>query len=432
MLKGQNGTGVSGRIRTFAALGLAVLAVALVAVPAGAGGIVEVDGVTHVKNAATPSQGVETYELRELWRAGGEDDETFFGLITQVLTDDEGNIYLLDTQLSEVQVYSPDGEFLTTLSREGEGPGETNRPTDMLFMPDGTIGLVQSFPGKVIRIDKEGNPAGVITIGNPDPTQGGIVVLIDTQQRGGNMVAAGMLITVNQAEATRTDNWILASFNEDGSEVARYHEIVNEWDGKKGISIVERDQYFVHFRRWALDGEGKVYAAPSRNRYAVHVWNPDGSLNRVIEREYDPWKRNAEDTKLINALMDAGARQFPGEVDTEIEDTEPDIANVRVADDGSVWVLTSRGTHDQPEGVMSTYDVFDSEGHFIKQVQMACEGDGMKDGMIFSGDDRVIVVIGLMDAVLALQGGSSPDLEEGEEPPPMEVICYAVPQLAAK
>jgi hypothetical protein len=432
MLKGQNGTGVSGRIQTYAKLGLAVLAVTLVAVPAGAGEIVEVDGVPHVKNPATPGQGIETLELRELWRAGGEDDETFFGIITQVLTDDEGNIYLLDTQLSEVQVYSPDGEFLKTLSRQGEGPGETNLPVDMLFLADGTIGLVQSFPGKVIKIDKEGSPAGVITIGHADPTQGGFVVLFDTQQSGGNMVAVGMLITANQEEATRTDNWVLASFKEDGSEATRYHERTTEWDFQKDLSIVEKDQYFVHFRRWALDKEGRVYAATNRNGYAVKVWNPDGSLNRVIEREYDPWKRNDDDTKRINAFMDATTRNFPGEIDTKIEDTEPDITSVRVADDGSVWVLTSRGTHDQPEGVMSTYDVFDSEGHFIKQVQMACEGDGVKDGMIFSGDDRVIVVTGFIGAALALQGGSSPDLEEGEEPPPMEVICYAVPQLAAK
>lgn len=423
--------GVFGGLWTRALMGLAVLAVILVAPPAESGEVVEIDGQTHIKNGASPSQGTETLELRELWRAGGEEDDTFFGIITQVLTDEEGNVYLLDTQLSEVQVYSPDGEFLKTLSRQGEGPGETNLPTDMLFTSDGNIGLVQSFPGKVIKIDKEGNPAGVIAIGNPDPTQGGFVALFDTQQRGGNMVAVGMLITANQAERTRTDNWILASFNEDGSEKTRYHEMTRVWDFKKPISIVEKDQYFVHFRRWALDKEGKVYAATNRNGYEVRVWNADGSLNRIIEREYEPWKRNDEDTRRINAFMDASTRNFPGDVDTKIEDTEPDITSIRVADDGTVWVLTSRGTHDQPEGVMMTYDVFDPEGHFIKQVMVQCEGDGVKDGLIFGGDDRVILVTGFIDAALSLQGGSSPDLEEGEEPPPMEVICYAVPQLAS-
>ena len=81
---------------------------------AWAGEKVTKDGVLHIMNGAEPSGGVETLTFKESWRVGGEDSEDFFGLITQVVIGDEGNVYLLDTRLSEIPVYSPDGERITT------------------------------------------------------------------------------------------------------------------------------------------------------------------------------------------------------------------------------------------------------------------------------------------------------------------------------
>ncbi len=52
----------------------------------------------------------EIAELTELWRAGGEDDEIFFGSVAAIRSDPDGNILILDGQLSEVHVYTPDGE----------------------------------------------------------------------------------------------------------------------------------------------------------------------------------------------------------------------------------------------------------------------------------------------------------------------------------
>jgi hypothetical protein len=82
------------------------------------------DGVTHVKNGSTPTGGVQARRMNELWRVGGEDDEEIlFGLTTKVCTDGRGRVYVLDSQLNRVLVFSPDGEFSHTLFREGEGPG---------------------------------------------------------------------------------------------------------------------------------------------------------------------------------------------------------------------------------------------------------------------------------------------------------------------
>ena len=390
-----------------------------------AGEEITIEGVLHVKNSATPSKGTEIIELEELWRAGGDDEEVLFGLITQVISDDDGNVYLLDTQLSEVQVFTTDGEQLETLSRQGEGPGETNSPVDMLFMPDSSIGLVQSFPGKIVKVDLSGDPAGSFTIGGGDPTEGGFMVLIDVKHAADNLVLGGVRITMDQAAGTQTRTNFLASFSDDGQEKVSYLEKANKWDFSN-LQIRETDQYFVHFRHWALGPDGRVYAAAYRNEYAINVYGPDGTLDRVIEREFESRTRDEEEMARVNSIADAQRRQFPMEVKFELCDTEPDISTLRIAPDGALWVFNSQSAREQPEGIMATYDVFDQSGHFVKMVAIACDGDGEKDGLIFAGSDRIILVTGFVDAAMSLQGGASAETEDGEEPKPMEVICYRI------
>ena len=133
-----------------AATALAALALALViALPAGSatwdGSEETRDGVLHVLNPAAPLEAPETIAPEELWRLGGddEDEDVIFGVLTSIATDSEGNVYLLDMQLSQVYVYSSDGEYLNTIGREGEGPGEFRRAGDMFIAPDGNVAVMQ-------------------------------------------------------------------------------------------------------------------------------------------------------------------------------------------------------------------------------------------------------------------------------------------------
>jgi hypothetical protein len=83
--------------------------------------------VEQVKNTE-PAHPPRTVQLEELWRVGGEDGELLFGAIVGTTTDPDGNVYLLDHHLKHVEVISPDGEHLRTLSGEGDGPGEIRNP----------------------------------------------------------------------------------------------------------------------------------------------------------------------------------------------------------------------------------------------------------------------------------------------------------------
>jgi len=408
---------------------MAVVSGLLFCPPVRASEEVIVDGVLHVKNGSTATEGTQTLNLTEQWRIGGDDDDVFFGVVSRVMADDAGNVYLLDSQLSEVQVFSPTGEYLRTLSREGDGPGEVRNPNDMIFMPDGTLGLVQQFPGKIIKVDLEGNPAGEFTPGNLDPTAGGFIALADAKSGGGNLVLGGVNITVDTAAGAQNRHCYVASFADDGTEKVRYQELDYRWEFPD-VVLSEWEMLFV-WRRWVVDQQGRVLIPPAHNQYAINVYNPDGTLDRVIEREFTSFKREADNPSVTQTIMEAIERQVQRQgvpqAKAQIEDSDPDVGSIHLGEDGSIWVLSSRGNRNQPPGIMATYDVFDTDGHFQKEVQVACEGDGVKDGLFFLPNNRVIKVTGFVDAVLAQLGGGDAELEDtAEEPMPMEVVCYAI------
>jgi len=380
-----------------------------------------VDGVLHVRNEEAPHEGITTVQLQELWRIGGEDDEPIFGVLSDVLSDDAGNLYLLDMQLSHVSIYSPDGDFLRTLSREGEGPGEVRRPSVMLFLPDGNLGIVQTFPGKIIRLGLDGVPAGNFSPGRGDPTQGGFSSLRDVQCRNGRLVLCGTSMSMTPGAIQRIH--YLASCREDGTELVRYLEEADTAD-LLNESWVEENQYFVDRGRWALGPEGRVFTAPHRNSYTIHIYSPDGDLERVIERNFTPYRRTTEEKERFsqrNRIVIHGR-----EVPKEISATAPCISRLEVRDDGNLWVLHSRSTLEQPEGIYHTWDVFAPDGEFVRQVAVACPGSPRTDRLVFLDDQRAVLLAGFEDAAIAMAGGVSEEEEDDADVSVAVVMCRVV------
>jgi hypothetical protein len=404
------------------ALLVAVLLFAISSAPAGASPQeVVVDGVPHVRNSDTPRDGVRTVELEELWRVGGDEGEFLFGMIGQVLQDDAGDIYVLDRRLSEVLVFSPEGEYVRTLSREGEGPGETRRPRTAVLLPDDTLGIVQMMPGKIVKVARDGTPAGSLMPGG-NPTAGGFTVLFEARCRGGHLLVSGETMGRGPGDAISRSRY-LAKLDGDGRELVRYAEkdlesmfVDFKWNEEK--------DYFVHLGGFAVAPDGRVYTAPVRDSYVLHVLAADGRLERVIERKFSQRKRSEEEKQLVNETrrMVINGR----EIEKEISDTDPAIASLWVDDRGELWVLNSRSGDDQPQEVMQTYDVFDSRGHFVRQVAVACPGDFREDRLFLLGNGRAVLVRGMLSGMVSFAGARGDESSAAEEAG-IEIVCYRWP-----
>jgi hypothetical protein len=92
------------------------------------------EGVRVVVNPAEPLYGAIKLDLEEELRIGKEGDErTQFYRVRDIHADPQGNIYVDDMSNGRVQVFDPNGAFLRTIGRPGQGPGEFENPTLIRF-----------------------------------------------------------------------------------------------------------------------------------------------------------------------------------------------------------------------------------------------------------------------------------------------------------
>jgi hypothetical protein len=407
-----------------AALVLLVFVLSAAAPCANAGMLEDRDGIPVVVNSQRPGQGRQIWQLRELWRISSEDDdELLIGRVQDALADSDGNIYLLDQQLAQVHVFSPEGRYLHSLSREGNGPGETRNPMALIFAPGGGLGLMQAFPARIVTFDFEGNPLPPINLRSPGASMGTDRMALTVRSRGGVLAYSGRTFSM-QRDGPRPKN-LLMICAPDGEESA---SVIEKESGApmETRKWVEKDEYFVHRGRWNLGPDGRIYAAPERDAYAVHVYGVDGKLERILERDYTPRKRSDEDKEGMGISMSTGEGEI--EIDNVIDDHDPCISGIRISETGEVWVEHSRSNRELPGGVFQLQDIFDRDGHYRHEVLITCgEERGENDELFYVSDDRVILVKGY-DPRISISigpGGGGVDVPE-EERPPLEVVYYAI------
>ena len=66
-------------------------------------------------------------------------EEYLFGWIGSVAVDDDRSVHVLDGQAQHVRVFDSTGEYVETLGRRGEGPGEFSSAEAIAVLPDGRL-----------------------------------------------------------------------------------------------------------------------------------------------------------------------------------------------------------------------------------------------------------------------------------------------------
>ena len=372
------------------------------------------DGTPHLKNPAHPIEQPTTIKLDKLWQVSGDEaDEFFFGVLTQIACDEKGNIYLLDAQLHQVLIFSASGEYFQSIGRQGEGPGEFNRPSDLFMTAGGDVAVMQTQPGKIILLTPEGEPKGNHPM--PEPEDGGMQMFSSGQYAGDRIVVfverfsrrdTGFSITSSLIGVDESGNLKTTYFTqEDTRDFAR----MNFEEKKMRNNAVT----------WSAGNDGRVYMSNDFDAYRIQVRGPDGPVERVIEREYE--HRIRSDKEIERATPRIRIRHGNRSQDPEVKmsKTDRDIVDIYPREDGTLWILSSRGAFDAPDGAIATFDIYDREGKFARQVTLEGDGTYWEDGFHFV-KDQLFVIKGLRSARRAMFGGGDSDDDVDDEP--MSVI----------
>jgi len=407
-----------------------MLLVALIAASPGWAGAerqgqsVDDDGNRIVRS---PELAPETITIapEELWRRGEEDDDIFFGMPIQVLEDADGNVYVLDSQVSEIVVFSPDGEYLRTIGREGEGPGEFRGANDMFIRSDGVVGVVVVFPGKIVQLRLDGTPTEMFPF--PRDKVEGFQLIYKGQAVGDRIVISGSVQSRSRGAQSEQENYLKA-LDYQGNELAHFHSLT-EMTQYGGMEFDEK--IFANFKgQWNAAPDGRVAAALDFDDYRIHVWKPDGSLDYIIERpDYAALDRTAKELERFQKLYDGVTNWNPSST-FKTSKTHRAVVRLQFRPDGSLWVLSGRGVWALDEGTFAAFDVYDRDGRFVRRVVMSGPGDAMNDGMYFS-DRRYYRVTDQFSAFMANFGGGGEAEEGGSEP--LQIIAYDIelPELGA-
>lgn len=230
---------------------------------------------------------------------------------------------------------------------------------------------------------------------------------------------AGQRLT--QSDTGQDRVMYLCRLSETGEELVRYRETTMTLDFNK-LHWVER-KLSPSFFTATVGPDGRVYTPLTWDRYAIEVFHPDGTLDRVIERDFENRKRTEQELRRVHALYDASDRNSPYKSTRDVEPSPQVISDLHVDADGNLWVLHSRSAEDQRSGIMQTYDVFDKEGIYLQETSVACEGNPEFDGLEFLPDGRVLLIKGYVLAGMARSDLGSVPLGEDEESSQIEIIC---------
>ncbi len=112
-----------------------------------------VDGLRVVHNekgglwGKTPKVGLEL--VRKIGDIDTEDENFAFNYPSDVVADKAGNIYILDSANTRIQKFGPDGRYLATIGRKGQGPGEFMLPGDLDIDKDGNLVVSDSAQSRI-------------------------------------------------------------------------------------------------------------------------------------------------------------------------------------------------------------------------------------------------------------------------------------------
>lgn len=330
----------------------------------------------------------EVWELTELWRLTGDDDPLIHGTVA-IERDDAGRLYLLNAYLNHVQIYEPDGRFVQTILREGEGPGEVVHPLDMMRTPGGHLCILQAFPSRLVIVDREGNHVDAVSPqkdrDDVDPfgvclalLQGGPTPLVGVEHRA--------ILGPTTMEAVEVLWSLSADFLYDRKVLEKRvrYELLD-------YDLKETDVFHPLWGQAAVRADGRLFYAPDWNDYHIVAVGADGEAEDVVSVQgYAPLERPGELSGQIRDDLEHSplAEGRPPRA-VHVEANWPAVISLRLDEHGDLWVLSGRGFRDRRQGEIYSYDVFDAGGAFSRKLSLRGPGWNEYPAVHFLGDDLI-------------------------------------------
>lgn len=349
-------------------------------------------GTVVVTNPATPmTPESDPWRLVEELRIGsmmGEGPETL-GRVGGILADEEGRIYVLETQAQEIRVFDAGGLFLHTIGNEGEGPGELKQAAAMGWGPEGELKVVDMGNARISVFSRDGEfltsqpqPGGFQMFPWPGAfeSDGGIITPIPRIVDGEFEPA----LVRYDPRAQPVDTFPMPRF--------RGKENVFELASERGGGIQASVPYAPGLT-WDLDPAGYFWIAPNTEEYRIYKVSFAGDTLLTIYRPHETFPVTQAEidsaTTAMKWFTDQGGRVDP----SKFPDRKPALTRLFVTEDGYLMVRPITGEFGSGwAGPATVLDIFDPGGRYVARLQLPAGMQAGNPQPTFAGDFLYAVV----------------------------------------
>lgn len=296
-----------------------------------------------------------------------EGDENYmFGNHIIFNTDDEGNFYITDWDRKKIQKYSPEGKFLLTIGKQGQGPGEFANLSIARFDSRQRIYVTDIANHRINFFDKKGNFLEQVTI--PDVFEN---LYINSK---GQYISS----RTQPAESEYSFSAYKLEWGIYDSQFKLISEFYSETRDRKppeGRDMTSRAKFvagilsdiaFQPYPCYVVTDNDFVYFG-TRENYLIDVFDPEGEKVRSIRREYDPIKINDKDRDyFIKNIAEDFIRDYPEQLRKETykfikyPKYKPAYSSFALMENGWLAVVV-----DSMPGEGTLFDLFDKQGVYI-------------------------------------------------------------------
>ena len=352
------------------------------------------EDVVVISNPKTPELNMRIVFKEELSIGEVEGDENYmFGETIGFNTDKDGNFYVSDLGAHRIQKYNPDGQYLLTIGRKGQGPGEFGSVSLVRFDKDDNIYTNDAGNSRISFFDKDGKYLRQIRM---------------TERYSNPFINSKGFIIANKFSAPEEGNiqkqiQLHGLFDDKFNQVAELLKIETEFPLPMGVDASSMGEYIAKvfsimaFRPQVIttvaDNDFIYLGYP--DKYEINVYSPEGQLVKKIAREYDPIQVSDKDKE---SFIQLASENLPSLFTEDIrEKAFKNIKYPKYKPAYQVFTLMENGwlavIVDSVEDEYTLLDLFVQEGKYIAQFKTPVPAEGMLAGLLFFKNSKAYSVV---------------------------------------
>jgi len=308
------------------------------------GAIEEENGVVVVKNPKEPMYREDVFNMVEELSIGeteGKQEYILYRILMDV--DEYENIYILDVAAPSIRVFDEKGNYIRTIGKKGQGPGEMLNPRSIQVTPQNEIMIYDlgnrrfsfySLDGEFLR---QNLAAKAYFISNAKMDSKGYIV-------------GGLL---------QRESYSLNKFDLELKPVLTIYTI-------DMVRLSRTAELELMVPSFSFDLTKKdIIVCGNNEKYELQIFDSQGKLLRKIVKEYEPLEiSEREKEEFIDGLT--GGRGFPPDRIVKFPKYHHPFSNISIDEEDRVFVRTPEKANDRDNSYY--YDVFDPEGKCLAKV----------------------------------------------------------------